>query len=95
MTVYMVVDLEVKDEEAYEEYRKLVPPFIEKHGGRYLVRGGEVHAAEGGWDVHRIVILEFPSVEAAQGLLADPEYAPVAALRYAAAETKMFVVEGV
>ena len=94
MSVYMVVDIDVKDQEAYEEYRKLVPPLIEKYGGSYLVRGGEIHAAEGDWDLHRVVILEFPTIDDAKGLLADDEYAPVAAIRHAAADSKVFIVEG-
>ena len=95
MSVYVVVDIEVKDQEAYEEYRKLVPPLIEKYGGRYLVRGGEITSVEGDWDLHRIVILEFPSADRAMELFTSDEYAPVAAIRHSAADSKLFVVEGV
>ena len=94
MSVYMVVDIEVKDQEAYEEYRKLVPPLIEKYGGRYLVRGGEITSVEGDWDLHRVVILEFPSVDQAMELFTSDEYAPVAAIRRRAADSKIFIVEG-
>lgn len=95
MSVYMVVDIDVKDQEAYEEYRRLVPPLIEKYGGRYIVRGGEITLSEGEWDLHRIVILEFPSAERAKALFTSEEYAPVAAIRHRAADSKIFVVEGV
>lgn len=95
MSVYMVVDIDVKDQEAYEEYRRLVPPLIEKYGGRYLVRGGEITSLEGGWDLHRVVILEFPSAERAMELFTSDEYAPVAEIRRRAADSKIFVVEGV
>ena len=95
MSVYVVVDIEVKDQEAYEEYRRLAPPLIEKYGGRYLVRGGEITSLEGDWDLHRVVILEFPSVERATALFASDEYAPVAEIRHRAANSRTFMVEGV
>ena len=95
MSVYMVVDIEVKDQEAYEEYRRLVPPLIEKYGGRYLVRGGEITPLEGDWDLHRVVILEFQSADRAKELFTSDEYAPVLAIRHKAADSKTFMVEGV
>jgi len=42
MSVYLVVDIDVKDQVAYEEYRTLVPPIIEKYGGRHIVRGRKI-----------------------------------------------------
>ena len=95
MSAYVVVDIDVKDQEAYEEYRRLVPPLIEKFGGRYIVRGGEITPGEGEWDLHRVVILEFPSKEQAQALFSADEYAPVAAIRHKAANSKTFIVEGI
>ncbi|MEE8046985.1 MAG: DUF1330 domain-containing protein [Dehalococcoidia bacterium] len=95
MSAYVVVDIDVKDQEAYEEYRRLVPPLIEKFGGRYIVRGGEITPGEGDWDLHRVVILEFPSKEQAQALFSADEYAPVAAIRHKAANSKTFIVEGI
>ena len=95
MSVYIVVDIDVKDQEAYEEYRELVPPLIEKYGGRYLVRGGEITAGEGDWDLHRVVILEFPSADRATEFFTSDEYAPVAEIRRRAAVSKTFMVEGV
>ncbi|MCH8116444.1 MAG: DUF1330 domain-containing protein [Chloroflexi bacterium] len=95
MAVYIVVDIDVEDQDAYEEYRKLVSPLIEKYGGRYIVRGGKITPGEGDWDLHRVVILEFPSAERATAMLTSDEYAPVAEIRRNAAVSKTFMVEGV
>jgi len=95
MAVYIVVDIDVEDRDAYEEYRKLVSPLIEKYGGRYIVRGGKITPGEGDWDLHRVVILEFPSAERATAMLTSDEYAPVAEIRRNAAVSKTFIVEGV
>ncbi len=95
MSVYIVVDIDVKDQEAYEEYRKLAPAVIEKYGGRYLVRGGEITPGEGDWGLHRVVILEFPSSDRAKEFFTSDEYAPVAEIRHKAATSRSFMVEGV
>ena len=95
MSVYIVVDIDVKDQEGFEEYRKLVSPMIEKYGGRYLVRGGEISPLEGEWDLHRVVILEFPSADRWDEFYTSDEYVPVAEIRHRAADSRLFMVEGV
>ena len=41
MAAYVIINLTVKDPEAYKEYIAKAPAFIAKHGGEYLVRGPE------------------------------------------------------
>jgi uncharacterized protein (DUF1330 family) len=94
MTVYVIADIEVNDRDAYAEYQKKVPAIIEKYGGRYLVRGGDVTVIEGEWQPSRIVVLEFPSQAELQRFAKSPEYAPVAAIRHRATKSNSFVVEG-
>ena len=40
MAGYVIVDVEVRDPEAYREYTQAVPGTLEPFGGRFLVRGG-------------------------------------------------------
>ena len=80
MAAYVVVQVDVKDPGRYEDYKKLVPPSIEKFGGRFLVRGGKTHTMEGGWAPKRFVLVEFPSVEQAKALVASLEAAIANAL---------------
>lgn len=94
MSAYLVVDVTVHDSEMYGEYAKQVPPFIEKHGGVYHVRGGETQIQEGEWNPQRLVVVEFPSKEHALAFVNDPRYAPVAAIRHAAATTNMVIADG-
>ncbi len=95
MAAYFIVNLEVKDREAFERYRAGVPAVIEKHGGRYLVRGGELHPVEGGdLGLKRLVVLEFPSLEAARRFYGSPEYAPLLRLRQESAASDIVPVEG-
>jgi uncharacterized protein (DUF1330 family) len=95
MPAYVVVDVEVVDAKAYEEYRAKAPATIAAAGGRYLVRGGAVTHVEPGWDPHRFVILEFPSVAAAKAWYASPEYQKILPIRLRTTTSRMMFVEGI
>ncbi len=95
MPAYLVADLDVKDTAGFEEYRKLVPATIQKYGGRYLVRGGQLEKLEGEWQPKRLVVLEFPSLEQAKRWYNSEEYRGPKALRFKTAKTNLILVEGV
>jgi uncharacterized protein (DUF1330 family) len=95
MAAYIVVQVDVKDPIRYADYRAMVPPTLERYGGRFIVRGGKTEALEGNWAPKRFVVVEFPSVEQAKAWWASPEYADAKALRQATSETLMIVAEGV
>jgi uncharacterized protein (DUF1330 family) len=65
MPAYFIVDNGVTDQAWFEEYRKQVPGTVEKYGGKFIVRGGQVQTLEGDWKPKRIVVTEFPSIEQA------------------------------
>jgi uncharacterized protein (DUF1330 family) len=94
MSAYVILNLDVKDAAAYEEYKARVPALIRKHGGEYLVRGGKLVVVEGDWRPSRLVLLRFPDIASIQALDSDPEYQPLKALRHRVARTEMVVVEG-
>ena len=94
MTAYVIVDIDVTDPVHYEEYKKLAAPTVELYGGKYIARGGRTEVLEGTWQPHRLVILEFESLDRAKEWLNSPEYAPARALRHQYARTNMIVVEG-
>ncbi len=93
MSIYVILDIDVHDKEKYLEYQKRVPALIQKHGGRYIVRGGDIFAT-GDWKPERIVILEFPSMENLQAFLSNPEYEPVKRFRDESATSRIIAVEG-
>ena len=41
MSAYVIVELEVTNQEEYAAYGKLAEASVARHGGRFLVRGGE------------------------------------------------------
>jgi uncharacterized protein (DUF1330 family) len=95
MKGYLIANITITDPAKFEAYRQQVPPVIAAHGGRYLVRGGQVQAMEGDPGLKRLVILEFPSLAAAKTFYDSPEYAPLLKLRMEATESAVALVEGV
>jgi uncharacterized protein (DUF1330 family) len=95
MAAYVIVQVDVNDPVRYEDYKKMVPPSIEKYGGRFLVRGGKTHTLEGDWSPKRFVMVEFPSVDQAKAWWASPEYAEAKALRQATSNSMLIVAEGI
>ncbi len=94
MPAYIVVDCEVTDPARYEAYKKLAQAAIAKHGGRYIVRGGETTVLEGEWQPRRIVVVEFPSTDAIRRFYDSPEYRAARAERQGAARMNMISVAG-
>lgn len=95
MAAYIIATIEVTDPEQFEVYRGQVPATIEKHGGRYLARGGEVSVVEGDQPERRTVVLEFDSLEKAKGWYYSDDYAGPKALRIASTISNVMIVEGV
>jgi uncharacterized protein (DUF1330 family) len=94
MPAYIIAMVNVKDAEKYQEYAKRAGPANAKHGSRFLVRGGKKTALEGDIPFERIVVSEFPSVEAAKKFYHSPEYQEARKHRLGAADFHMVIVEG-
>ena len=95
MAAYVIVDVEVRDAAAYEQYRLQTPATVSAYDGRFLVRGGAVAVIEGEWDPSRVVVIEFPSRERAREWLESPAYSTIKGIRQRNAVTNMILVEGV
>jgi uncharacterized protein (DUF1330 family) len=94
MKGYLIADIEVRDAATFDRYRQEVAPMIARFGGRYLVRGGEIRELEGHLGFKRLVILEFPSPEAAMRFYDSEEYRPLLELRKASAASSVALVTG-
>jgi uncharacterized protein (DUF1330 family) len=91
---YLIVDNEITDTNTYDEYRRQVVPLVARFGGRFLVRGGPISPLEGNWKPRRLVVLEFPTMDALQTWYQSPEYAPLRAMRQSASTGSIVAVEG-
>lgn len=94
MSVYLIVNSDTKDAEALKDYRQKVPELVKKHGGEYLVRGGNFEVLEGDWQPTRLILFRFPDRDSVHALLNDPEYVPLKEIRHRVADTQMVMVDG-
>jgi len=96
MAAYLVAQLKVHDRVTFERYREAVSPLIDRFGGRYRVRGGELDVLEGDWAPWpRLVVIEFQSKDAARLFYDSPEYQQILPLRQSSADGTVAIVEGV
>jgi len=95
VAAYLIVDNVITDPKSYDEYRRQAVPLVARFGGRFLIRGGPISRLEGSWKPQRLILIEFPSMEALQAWYDSPEYAPMLALRQAASSGSVIAVGGV
>jgi uncharacterized protein (DUF1330 family) len=95
MTAYLVAQVRIQDEATYQRYREAVPELVDRFGGRFRVRGGELEVLEGEWPLERLVIIEFQSKDAARLFYESPEYQKILPLRQRASDGNVVLVEGV
>jgi uncharacterized protein (DUF1330 family) len=94
MPGYLIANLDVKDAATFSAYREQVEPVLKRYGARYLVRGGAIETLEGGLPLKRLVVLEFPTLDAARRFYHSADYAAVKHLRHASVSSDLFLVDG-
>jgi uncharacterized protein (DUF1330 family) len=96
MAGYIIVDVEVHNQDAYREYTSQVPDTLVPYGGEFIVRGGTADTLEGRWNPQRVVVLKFPSAEQARAWHGSPAYQAILPIRQRNAKTNFLtVVDGV
>jgi uncharacterized protein (DUF1330 family) len=91
MTIYYIGTYDIHDPAAFAAYPPAVIALLPRYGGRVLASDTDARLVEGTQRTMNAVI-EFPSAEAALGLYADPEYAPLKRIRQAATNNVSMVL---
>jgi uncharacterized protein (DUF1330 family) len=91
---YLLVQADISNPDQYQNYAKVSPGIIAKYGGTYLARAGRTTTLEGPAAKSRVVVIEFPSFEAAERFYNSDEYKEARKLRAGAATAQFIVVEG-
>lgn len=98
MTAYFVIDLNIPDPQKLAEYETAAGPLLKKHGAKVLTRAtaDDYDVIEGDWRPRRLVILEYPSLDAIHQFYNDPEFQPAKKARQAVpgAVANAIAVEG-
>jgi uncharacterized protein (DUF1330 family) len=92
VTALLIIQASVLRKEAYKEYQAAVRPLIESRGGKLRATGVELEVLEGAHDGRRLVVFEFPSMDAIRRFWHSPEYEKVKTLRKDAASIDVWAV---
>ncbi len=90
---YWIARVDVNDADRYPDYVSTAKPAFERHGAKFLVRGGETHSLEG-TNRARNVVIEFASVQDALDCYNSPEYQDAIKIRQVVADSELIIVEG-
>ena len=94
MPAYVIVRVEVTDQDKYNEYLKAGPGTLARYGGKFIARNGEKATLEGPDETRRLIILEFPSLAKAKEWYNSKEYQDAKKLRADASIGSMVAIEG-
>jgi uncharacterized protein (DUF1330 family) len=94
MPAYVIVNVDVLDEEAALAYAHAARKSILGHGGRYLVAGPTPEPVEGTWASSRLVVIEFPDMGRVREWYDSPAYRRAREIREGKATVAMLFVEG-
>jgi uncharacterized protein (DUF1330 family) len=94
-SAYILANVDVRNPDAYEEYKRLSTIAMKAHGAEVCIRGGKVDVLEGDWNPGRLVMLKFPSLEQARKFYDSTEYHAARKAREGIAVMRMVLVEGV
>lgn len=94
MSCYAIFDVQILDLARYQAFMNGVKPALEAAGARYLARGGEHRIYEGDWTPRRIVILEFPDLDAFESFYNGPVYQGLKRIRDACSHARLVAVQG-
>ncbi len=96
MATYLIVDTFLENPEMYEEYKLKAKPLVERFGGEYLARGGNLTLKETDlWAPSRMVLIRFPDADSANRFYDSHEYQAILPISRQAARRTMVMLEGV
>lgn len=90
---YWIAHNQVNDPDGYEAYKAAAAPALREFGARFLVRGGPQDLVEGEMKP-RTVVIEFPSLQAAQDCYNSATYQGAKDIRKPLADGDLIIVEG-
>ena len=92
---YMVICIDVHDEAAMQPYAAGAMPVLDAYDAAVIAATNRTEIEHGAWPRSRAVVIEFPSVDRAQGFWKSPEYAPLKVMREAISDADIILVEGI
>ena len=94
MAAYAILEVEVHDIAEYLVHQQQLAPLLEAAGANYLARGGSFRNYEGGEEPGRLMLIEFPSLEAMDAFYSSDAYRELRSQRDSCSKTRLLAVEG-
>lgn len=95
MGVYIIAQLKFTNVERYRRYQSAFAAVFAKFDGTLVVSDEAVVSTEGTWPYNKVVILYFPSQQAALAFQTSPEYQQIAVDRNAGADATVIIAKGI
>lgn len=95
MPAYLIIEALITDPQGFAAYAHATPSVVARHGGHYLVMGGQQHSLEGEHAASRTVISWWPDRAAALAFWHSPEYAAIKPLRDGTGTFRVLLADGV
>jgi uncharacterized protein (DUF1330 family) len=92
-TVYLLLDVTVKDRAKFMQYVEGHKPSMQQYGGKLFFRSNDIEPIEGNWSPKLIVVHEWPSETAFRQWYDSKEYAPWKELRKEAMDMNMVLAK--
>lgn len=89
---WLVLGTAVADQSAQDDYNRLWRPIAEKYGAK--INPGTPPVLKEGRDTARLIVVEFPSLQAATDCYEDPAYQEAMAFAHKAAQRNLVIFGG-
>lgn len=92
---YSITEVDVLDPAGARRYAELTGDAVAEYGGRFLVLGAEPAVAEGEFPAgHRVVVIEWPDMDALRTWYDSPQYAPAREIAATALRRRLVFLPG-
>lgn len=94
MSVFIIGQMQIHNRDWMDEYFDKVPLLVERHKGKFVVRGGNPAKLEGEIPIpDAAFIIEFPNREDAQAFWNSDEFKPLIKLRQSGSTLNAILVD--
>ena len=94
MKYYSFASLDLADDRWVADYVRNVTPLVEQAGGRFLARTNRIERLEGDRQPNVVVLIEWPSREAAEEFYRSEAYAPYMKMRVEHSRGELLLIAG-
>jgi uncharacterized protein (DUF1330 family) len=94
MPAFILVQAKVTQPEPFKQYITAVTKLVPQFGGVYRVVAGETQLLEGDWNERKVVMHEWPSMEAARRFWFSEDYEQAKKLREGCGEFTVLLMDG-